>query len=236
MSGEVSLSLGESVWLRGLGAELALEGELVAKKQRHEPAGLHGNVEVASGRVDFQSKWLRVTSGNAIFDGSPDPDPFIDATAIHRVTDVTIFVRLRGRASDLQVELDSEPPMPVEDQISYLLFNRPTSEISAEDQQNISAAAVAASDLLLGRFGTEIAQEVGLDRVRIGVDEEDAPVVEVEKWVHERVTVRYGRSFGGGGGSDRIVIEWRLFRSLFLAGEQSTSGDSAVDVFWRTDY
>lgn len=235
MAGRISLTVGDSVWLRGLGAELELRGELTVKKEHHEPAALYGNVEVASGRVDFQGRWLRVTSGSAIFDGSTDPDPFVDAAAMHRVRDVTIHVRLRGRASDLQLELDSEPPMPIEDQLSYLVFDRPAAEISARDQQNISAAAMAASELLLGRFGNELAREVGLDRVRLGVDEADAPTVEVEKRLGDRVTVRYGRSFGVAG-ADRFVLEWQIFRELFVSGEQLTSGDSGLDVFWRHDY
>lgn len=233
--GELGLAIGESVWLRGLGLELALRGELAARKEPHAPAALFGTVEVESGRVDFQGRWLRITSGSAIFDGAEDPDPFVDATAMHRVDQITLFVRLRGRASDLQLELDSEPPLPVEDQLSYLLFDRPAAEISASEQHGISTAAMAASEMLLGQFGNELGREVGLDRVRLGVDDEDTPYVEVEKRVHERVAVRYGRSFGSRG-ADRFVIEWRLFREIFLAGEQETDGDSGVDLFWRKDY
>ncbi len=233
--GELLLTIGDSVWLRGLGTEFMLRGKLAARKERHAPAALYGTVEVAAGRISFQGRWLRITSGSAIFDGAADPDPFIDATAMHRVDQVTIYVRLRGQSSDLELELDSEPPLPVEDQLAYLLFDRPAAEISASEQQGISTAAMAASEMLLGRFGNELGREVGLDRVRLGVDDDESPYLEVEKLVHERVAMRYGRSFGGLGG-DRFVIEWRLFRQIFLSGEQMTSGESGVDVFWRRDY
>ena len=95
---------------------------------------------------------------------------------------------------------------------------------------------MAASEVLLGQVGNELGREVGLDRVRMGVDDEDTPYVEVERRVHERVSLRYGRSLSGRGGGDRFVIEWRLFRRLFLSGEQQTDGESGVDVFWRRDY
>jgi autotransporter translocation and assembly factor TamB len=219
-----------------VGAELELEGELVARKRPGEPPGLFGSVDVVSGRFDFRGKWLRVVSGSAVFDGSPDPDPFVDATAVHRVRDVEIRVRLFGRASALELEIDSDPPMSREEQLAYLLFDRPVFELSADDQVRIgTAAGVLAGDLVLGQLGNEIAREVGLDRVRLGVDDEALPTFEIEKQVHERVTARYGRSFGAEGG-DRFVIEWRLFRNLFLSGEQETSGSSAVDVFWRLEY
>ncbi len=236
LAGEIGLEIGDSVWLRGLGAELELRGRLAARKARYESAALYGNVEVASGRVEVQGRWLRISSGSASFDGSTDPDPFVDATARHRVGEVTILVRLVGPASDLELELDSEPPLPVEDQLSYLLFDRPAAEISASEAQSVSAAAMAASEMLLGQVGNELGREVGLDRVRLGVDDEDTPYVEVERRVHERVNLRYGRSLSGGGGGDRFVIEWRLFRELFLSGEQQTDGESAVDLFWRRDY
>jgi autotransporter translocation and assembly factor TamB len=236
LEGEIVLRFGESVRLRGIGADLELGGELIARKRRGEEPGLYGSVGVPRGRFDFRGKWLRVLRGSALFDGSPDPDPFVDALAVHRVRDVEIRVRLVGRASALQLEFDSDPPMSREEQLSYLLFDRPTLELGPDDQTRVGVAAgVLAGDLVLGQIGNEVAREFWLDRIRLGLDDEAAPALEIEKQIHDRVTARYGRSFGTNDG-DRFVVEWRFFRSLFLSGEQETSGNSAIDVFWRYDY
>jgi hypothetical protein len=93
----------------------------------------------------------------------------------------------------------------------------------------------APSDIVIHVVEGEPVTLTGIDRVRLGVDKNDSPTIEIEKQVHERVTLRYGRGFGGDGG-DRFIVEWRLFRKLFLSGEQLTNGDSGVDMFWRRDY
>jgi len=233
---DVGLEIGDSVWLRGLGAELELRGNLRVRKAPKREPGLFGSVETTTGRIDFRRKWLRVDQGSAVFDGSPDPDPYLDITAVHRVREVEIRVRIYGKASEPQIELDSDPPLSPEEQLAYLLFDRPITDLGAEDQNQLgTAAGILAADALLGEFGTELARSVGLDRIRLGVDEAQAPVLEVEKQIHPRLTARYGRSFGAEGG-DRFVLEWRLFRRLFLIGDQRTSGDSGVGLQWRFDF
>lgn len=236
LEADLEVRLGDRVWLRGMGAELELEGDLRIRKPKGGKPGLYGGVEVASGRVLFRGKPLRVEEGSAVFDGSAEPDPYLDATAVHRVRDVTIYVRLFGRASDLNVELTSDPAMSPEDRLSYLLFDRPVGELGSDQQASLgTAAGVLAADVLLGEFGAGVVESVGLDRVRVALDEQSAPTLELEKQLNDRIRVRYGRSFGANGG-DRFVVEWRLFRHLFLSGEQSTSGESGVDLLWRLDY
>lgn len=236
VAADVALVVGESVWLRGLGAELELRGKLRVRKARDGEPGLYGSVETTTGRIDFRRKWLRIDEGSAVFDGAPEPDPYLDITAVHRVRDVEIRVRIFGKASAPQIELESDPPLTPEEQLAYLLFDRPLTDLGAEDQDQLgTAAGVLAADALLGEFGTEVARSVGLDRIRLGVDEEQAPVLEIEKQLHPRLVARYGRSFGTEGG-DRFVLEWRLFRRLFLTGEQRTSGDSGVGLLWRYDF
>ncbi len=235
LEANVTLEVGDSVWLRGLGAELELQGELRVRKRPHREPGLFGSVETNSGRIDFQRKWLRIEQGTATFDGSPEPDPYLDITAVHQARDVEIRVRIFGKASAPQIELDSDPPLSSEEQLAYLLFDRPMGELGSEDQEQLgTAVGVLAADALLGEFGSELARKVGLDRIRLGMDEQ-APVLEVEKQLHPRLTARYGRSFGADGG-DRFVLEWRLFRRLFLIGDQRTSGESGVGVLWRYDF
>jgi autotransporter translocation and assembly factor TamB len=232
---ELDFELGEDVWLRAHGANLRLAGVLKVRKPSGQPPALFGSVEVEEGRYDLNGRVLNIERGSAHFVGDPAPDPQIEVTALHRVRDVIITVRIYGRASDLRVELQSDPPMSEQNMLSYLYFNRPMEDLDEERQQAVGiSASVMAAGMILGPMGTQLGEAVGLSRIGVTMDD-DQPAIELERQIGNRLRVLYNHSFGDRGG-ERIVVEYRLFRRLFISGETRTSGESGVDLLWSHDY
>lgn len=109
----VEVSLGSDTWLRFLGSAVRGEGHLalVGKGSAAVPTG---EVILKQGQIQipFFPVTLRITSGRAYFDPSTGWTPYLDATATARVGQYEIYADMKGIASNPNVRLSSNPPLP----------------------------------------------------------------------------------------------------------------------------
>ena len=201
-----------------------------------------GDIQIARGTYRLRGRDFEVERGSLSFTQDELSDPWLSFVARHDVRDVSIFVDVRGRASDLRLEMSSEPPMEQTEIVSYLMFGRPSSELGASDgaQLEVAAAQAAAAqvlaELFLNDIGSTLAAELPVDRISIGIDDESTlPTIEVEKQITEDILVRYDRSFSAQGG-DQVEVEWRFWRHFNLQSDISSEGAGGVNLIWSRDY
>ncbi|MEJ7809914.1 MAG: translocation/assembly module TamB domain-containing protein [Gemmatimonadaceae bacterium] len=151
----VSIDLGDEVWLRSPEANVKLGGTVDVTTSGRQLA-LAGNLLANRGeyRLDLGVVQRRfdVTQGSITFYGEPGMNPALDITAVHTVRqanrqDVRIRVNIGGTLQNMRVTLSSDERIAISttEILSYLVFGVPTFALG---QQGASALRPVFSALL----------------------------------------------------------------------------------------
>jgi translocation and assembly module TamB len=95
--------------------------------------------------------------------------PAVDLYATrHPQSDVTVGVRVRGTLNKPELSLQSDPAMPREEQLSWLVLGRPLDASSASDRSALTSAALSLGLSGGDYFAQRIGKGIGLDTLSIG--------------------------------------------------------------------
>ncbi|WP_082102338.1 translocation/assembly module TamB domain-containing protein [Robbsia andropogonis] len=216
----ISIDLGRNFRFRGEGADLGLTGGLTVVSAPNVPLSAQGSVNVANGSTytAFGRK-LNIETGFFTFNG-PIDNPSINLLAMRRNQEVEAGVRVRGTLRAPDAQLVSEPSVPDNEKLSWLLFGHGTDSGQNLGQQNTVDAALA---LLGSAGGKRIAQTVGLDEFTIGSSDSgltDAQVVQVAKALNEHFVLGYEQALQSTGSLFKLT--WLLSRSWSVALQAGT--------------
>jgi translocation and assembly module TamB len=194
---------------------------------------------VVRGHIEFQRKRFDLRRGIVHFDGGPDPsDPVVDIVGVHRLRDVAVILRARGRVSDPpRIELEGEPPMSSDEALAYLVFGRPLDELRDSEQGSVeSAAASLAATVALDEFSHLIVQTGIVDTIDVEISEDGRiDSLRVGAYLGSDTYVRAGNTFGSKPEQD-VHVEYRLTPYLSVESQLSTSGNAGADLILRLDY
>ncbi len=165
----VKVALGEQVSFKGFGLTTQLSGSVTIFEEPLRETSAQGSLYLNNGRYKAYGQDLNIESGRLIFDGGPVNKPAVDLYATrHPQSDVTVGVRVRGTLNRPELRLQSDPPMPREEQLSWLVLGRPLDASSSSDRSALTQAALSlglsGGDYLAQRLG----KGVGLDTLTIG--------------------------------------------------------------------
>ncbi len=237
MQAQIAIDVRRGAKIRERGADLEVEGQILLRKRRLSPTLLQGSLATTGGTYTFFGRKFEVREGIANFEERLPPDPDLRIEATRHVGDVTVGVRRVGRWSEPAAELFSEPEMGETDILSYLMFNKPRSELgAADDAQLNSATAQVASNLALAELTRALSTELPINEISMEVGEDmTVSSVGVETNVGEDIILRYDRALQDGVG-DRFTVEWRFWKNLSLRSEYAEGGTSGLDLFWSYEY
>jgi translocation and assembly module TamB len=148
----VTLAIGDNVWLRSAEANIKLGGTLNVRRGRSSRAdvapqlALDGTLETVRGNYRLNlgpvQPSFEVERGTLKFFGDPDLNPTLDISALHTVRqprqaaasnrpDVRVRVRIEGTLAQPSLSLSSadEPPIPTTDLLSYLITGEPSLQL-----------------------------------------------------------------------------------------------------------
>jgi translocation and assembly module TamB len=229
---DVVVNLPGRVFVRGRGLESEWEGRIAAKGSASDPR-LTGTLQIRRGAFDLLDRRFNLRRGVITFTGSSPPNPTIDIEAVAQATDVTAIVRVSGQASAPVITLESEPPLPEDEVLSRLMFNRAAGSITP-----LQALQLAAAVNRLRGGGPGV-----LDRLRgaLGVD-----TLDVDGGDGNGTTVRAGRyvadgvyiegQTGTGDQSSRARVEVEILPNLSLQADTGADANSGVGLKWQFDY
>lgn len=219
------------------GADLEAEGQFRLRKKPLSPALLQGNLQTTGGTYTFLGRRFDVDEGVALFEERTPPDPELRLVATRTSGDVTVGVEVTGRWSDLQSRLISVPEMDDTEILSYLVFDKPPTEIGSGNDAELSAAAAQlAGNLALSEFSRVLAKDFPINAISMDVNEDmSVASVGVETNVGDDIVLRYDRALQRGTG-DRFSVEWRFWKNLSLRSEYENGGTSGLDLFWSYEY
>lgn len=214
----IAVDLGHDFRFRGTGADLLLRGDMDVRSEPLSPLRATGTINVAEGTYEAFGTKLNIERGIINFQG-PISNPNINILAMRRNQDVEAGVSVTGTANRPRVQLVSEPNVPDDEKLSWMMFGHGT-DSSSIGQRSASSQALA----LVGNLGGKrIAKDFGLDQFSIGSSESgltDEQVVNLGKAITEKITLGYEQSLQGAASVAKAT--WQISRRWSVVARAGT--------------
>jgi translocation and assembly module TamB len=213
---------------RGLDAELGGSVRLTGPVTDIHPVG---GFELIRGRLGILGQRITFDEGTVTLVG--DLDPFLNFVARSGGNDITVFITVTGRASDISVKFSSQPELPEDEVLARLIFNRSINELSAFQIAQLAAAAAE----LAGGSDTSLLGSLrgatGLDDLDVVTDSEGNAAVRAGRYIQDNI---YLGVEAGAQGTTRGTINLDITEDLKARGAVGSGGDSSLGVFYEKDY
>ena len=209
-----------------------------------------GGLDMRSGSVSVAGTTLSFTRGRVGFDGtgvSGKIDPTLDFLATSTTTGVTAMLAITGYVSKPKITLSSEPELPQDEVLSYLLFKQSAKSLGPFQIAEIAAGLVQ----LTGAGGSggfnpldTVRKGLGLDRLTLGSSTTTGttaaanttnPTVEGGKYVANGVYV--GAKQGTTGNQTQATVQIDITKGLKLETDAGTGpGGNQVGLTYQFEY
>lgn len=241
---QVSVSIPNQFFVRGMGVESEWQGELQVTGAMNKPQ-LVGKLNSVRGSFDLIGKTFLLSRGIITFTGGNSINPVLDVLVEYKTPGLTAEALVSGTATSPRLTLSSQPARSQEEIIAQVLFGESVRNLSSV--QALQLGATVASLTTFGTGGPSIMGTArtlfGLDVLRFGsqdlnTDTTDAsgapaPTVEVGKYVLDNVYV--GMEQGLGVDSTGVKVEVDLGYNINLEA-RATPDKSEVGIEWKLDY
>ncbi|MGQ0586759.1 MAG: translocation/assembly module TamB domain-containing protein [Gammaproteobacteria bacterium] len=222
---DVRIVLGDKVRFDGLGLKTRLEGAIAAHDEVGRPTTGRGELRLVGGRYKAYGQDLVIETGRLLFNGRITA-PQLDLSA-HRDLPAGLAVekvglRARGTLEQPEFSLYSEPALPQEQQLSWLVLGRDLkTDQAAAGQTTVleearTSLGLAGGDLL----AQQLAPRLGLDEVSVGArpgETADLARLTIGKYLSPKLFVSYGVGLFQPGHFFRM--QYDLTRRVKLVGE-----------------
>lgn len=214
----IEIDLGRNFRFKGQGADLGLAGSITVVSAPAVPLRAVGNVRVTEGSsyTAFGTK-LNIENGFFTFNG-PVANPGINILAMRRNQEVEAGVQVTGTVEAPVAKLVSEPNVPDNEKLSWLLFGHGTDQGNDLGQQNSMTTALA---LLGSASGKRIAESVGLDEFTIGrsdVGLTDPEVVKIAKALNTWLVIGYEQGLQSASNAIKATVNFSRYWSVAAYG------------------
>ncbi|MGE5622633.1 MAG: translocation/assembly module TamB domain-containing protein, partial [Bacillota bacterium] len=216
----IDFDFGDDFRFAGAGADVLLGGMLAIASMPGEIPQATGTVQVTEGSYEAFGARLQIERGTLNFHrGFSNPD--LNILAMRRDKEVAAGVQVAGTVRQPRVQLVSEPDVPEEEKLSWLVFGRAGSSGDAGP----AAAQAAAKEAALGLFnrlgGARLAKGFGFDQLTIGSSEFGLgaqQVVSLGKEISNRLYIGYEQSLAGAAGVLKLTYDWSRHWSVVVRG------------------
>ena len=176
----VQVRVERDTWVRSKDAnvEVYSDGDLIVDvDQRRGALTLEGVMSTDRGEYTFLGKRFEIRRGSATFIGTPDLNPFVQATGEYEVRlpgreAMTIRLIIGGTVKEPRLSLESaaQPPISQSDLLSYLAFSRSSSSLLQFGGSSLSTAQPGGAGLV-GQTAQLAAQKIAGLAIGVGVSE-----------------------------------------------------------------
>lgn len=256
LRGTLSLTFDRNTWFRSEEANVEVEGQLELVKESDDFV-LFGTLSAVRGYYILQGNRFEIVEGRINFKGDPAINPDLYIEAVHEFTDrsagesqrreITVTITGTKETPEFKFALDGQAAEQI-DIFSILLFGKPFDKLGVSERANVAeqtslqerATGFLAAQLIK-RLGSELGSEFNLDVLQIesGEDLGDTKV-RVGKYVTPNVFVSVSQDFGAEG-EQKVALEYQIpqevfFLNLFIQASKERTGNTALDVIWKTEW
>ena len=225
---DVQVNAPNRIFVRGRGLDAELGGSV---RVRGPVNGVRpvGAFRLIRGRLNVIGRRFVLDEGRATLTG--DLDPFLDFRATVNADEVTAFIIIRGRASDLEIKFESDPPLPEDEVLAQVIFGKALSDLGPGQ---IARLVAIASELTGGNspgLVDRIRKGTGLDDLDVVTTESGGTAVQAGKYISDNVYLGVQ-----AGEESEATINLDITDSLTAKGSVGTSGESEIGIFFKRDY
>jgi translocation and assembly module TamB len=229
---DLELMLGSNLRFAGEGLDARLAGRVQVTSKAGAPIIGKGVIRTVRGTYYAFGQKLDIDRGRILFDG-PLGNPSLDIVALRKNLPVEAGVEIVGTVRAPLVRLTSNPPVPDNEKLAWLLTGGPSGSESARESAALAAAAAA----LMGGEGKpltqQLAQKIGLDDISVAqrdtaeADPLSGQVVTLGKRITDRLYVAYEQ--GVSLATNALRVEYVLSRFLTVSAFAGTSSGIALN-------
>jgi translocation and assembly module TamB len=236
---DVTVDLGNRLTFTGEGLDARLAGRLHVTTDANGRVHASGTIRAVNGTYYAFGQKLTIDRGRVIFDG-PIGNPALDVVALRKNLPVEAGVQISGTVKLPQVRVTSNPPVPENEALAWLVTGQGLNTSGRIDYSALSAASAA----LLGHGGkpitARIAQSIGLDEISLqsnpnapsGTQSTVNQVLVLGKRISDRLSLGYEQ--GLSLASSALRLEYALTRQITVRAEAGTT--SGVSIVYRRSF
>ena len=128
------------------------------------------------------------------------------------------------------------PTLSQEDILAVLLFGRPASELSQEQQVSLGQRAEEmASAIGITAVGRTVASAIGLEELGLQIEEISSSRARVGAYVGRNIFVALAQEFSGERGQE-LAIEYEFWPGWSVVGSTTSQGTNSADLVWKIRY
>jgi translocation and assembly module TamB len=240
MSIDVSIDAPGNVILKDPMGQMELMAHLRALKNPEQKLALGGEIRALRGTLDIEEKPFKVERASLTLPGVPGKPILVDVKANHEMDDITLVLAVNGTVTNPQIRLESLPPLPPADVLSYLVFGAPAATLTKEQYYALGAQQLG----VLGGISTGKINEIlgstlpflGGFRVKSGLVS-GRPTVGIEKEVTKNVSIFAGRNLNEERGTyeQQVGVQYKFNKHLSIESQYGTR-NSGADVYFNYDF
>ncbi|MHC1790138.1 translocation/assembly module TamB domain-containing protein [Solidesulfovibrio sp.] len=233
---DLTIALGQAVYVRGLGLESRWTGRTTVTGTAAAPVVI-GRYGVEKGTIDLLGSNLEITKGELVFNGAPGAVPAFDILAETTSGGITAGIAITGDAASPAINLTSTPALPRDEILARLLFGQSAGSLSPIQAAQL---AQAAASIYAGGTPTSILARtrriLRLDQLTIvpGKSGMAGTVLRAGKEIVKGVTV--GVEQGMGAQSGAVSVEVQVTPNITVDSRVGTDNKQGVGVNWKWDY
>ncbi|MGF1700706.1 translocation/assembly module TamB [Photobacterium makurazakiensis] len=231
----VLVKVGDDVQLSAFGLKSGLIGELNVRQNNKGPL-VYGEINLTDGTYRSFAQELVIRKGQILFNGPAD-QPYLSIEAIRDPEniedDVIAGIRVTGPADEPRIDIFSDPSMPQQNALSYILRGKDLDSESGDSGDAMTTALIsmglAQSGQLVGNVGEAFGvQDLALDTAGSGSESQ----VTISGYIAPGLQVKYGVGIFDSIGE--FTVRYRLMKDLYV--EVVSGLDSAVDLLYQFEF
>jgi hypothetical protein len=240
MSLDVAIEAPGNVFLKDPIGQVELTAHLKALKKPDKKLALGGDIRALHGTLTIEEKPFKVERAILTMPGVPGKPILVDIKAGHEMEDITLILSVLGTVTNPQIRLESQPPLPPADVLSYLVFGAPAATLSKEQYLALGAQQLG----VLGGISTGKINDIlgstlpflGGIKVKSGLVS-GRPTVGLEKEVTKNVSVFVGRNLNEERGTyeQQVGVQYKFNKNLSIESQYGTR-NSGADAYFNYDF
>jgi translocation and assembly module TamB len=229
---DIVLSAPNRIFVRGRGIDAELGGDLRLTGTSRDPVAI-GAFELRRGRFTIIGQRLDFTRGRLDFTG--DLSPELDFVAEANAGEVTARVSVTGPASRPDIALTSEPPLPQDEVLSRLLFQKASGSVSGFQALQLAQAVAQFAGTGSGPGVFEEARRaLGVDSLDITSGAKGGPALGVSRYIGDRLSV--GVKAGARTEDAGVTVGIDVTRRVKVQGDIGADGRTSLGVGAEWEY
>ncbi|PSC03363.1 hypothetical protein SLNSH_19005 [Alsobacter soli] len=228
---DLTLTAQNRIFVRGRGLQAELGGDLRLTGTSKDPNAV-GAFNLRNGRIDLAGQRIDLVRGRLTFAG--DLTPQLDFLAQTQAADVTAQIAVTGLASQPEFAITSTPPLPQDEVLSRILFNRAAGGLTGVQALQLAQTIAQLSggggpDLLGG-----LRKALGADSLDITSGASGGVGVGVSRYINRHI--RFGVRAGSTAADTGVGVDIDVTKNVKLRGQVGANGGASAGAAYEIEY